>query len=514
MRRISICHASAYRRSASREWLRRLTAGIVIACALQLSGAAKAQEIKPLGQINEYLRLTGELYGSHESWNYFRPAPAVNNNNDYDLWAVRARLGALLTMPYVDGYAQAQYVGLYGLPDNAVASPGGPLGLGAAYFQANQSTNASNVFLKQAYLNFKFNSLGLPGAFLKVGRFEFMDGMEYGTGNDKFDSLKRARIAQRVIASNVVHVGRSFDGFAAVYDRPAFDLTVTGIRPTQGGFTVQGQDEISDINVFYAALTGKRDVLMPGTEGRIFYVNYDDKRNTQVVDNRPIANRPSLNNQKLNIHTIGAHLLSLQQLGSGSVDALLWGAYQFGDWTNQDHQAWAISAEAGYQWTELPFKPWLRAIYFRSSGDDNAKDGRHTTFFTILPSGRAYAKLPFYNLMNLQDAFIQMTVSPAPKTTVTIDAHHLSLSNSHDLFYGGLGPTSSSGAFGYSGRPSPANGGSDIGQLVDITITHVLNKSLSWRFYYGHAFGGSVVKNIYQGKKDAETIYLDFNLIF
>ncbi len=291
VREISICHASAYRRSASREWLKRLTAWIGMACTLQVSGTLKAQEIKPLGQINEYLRLTGELYGSHESWDYFRPSPAVNNNNDYDLWSVRARFGALLTTPYVDGYAQAQYIGLYGLPDNAVASPGGPLGLGAAYFLANQSTNASNVFLKQAYLNFKFNSLGLPGAFLKIGRFEFMDGMEYRTGMDKFDSLKRARIAQRLLASNVVHVGRSFDGFAAVYDRPAFNLTVSGIRPTQGGFTVQGQDEISDINLFYAALTGKKDVLLPGTEGRIFYVNYDDKRNTQAMDNR--ANRES-----------------------------------------------------------------------------------------------------------------------------------------------------------------------------------------------------------------------------
>ena len=94
----------------------------------------------------------------------------------------------------------------------------------------------------------------------------------------------------------------------------------------------------------------------------------------------------------------------------------------------------------------------------------------------MLPSGRAYAKLPFYNLMNLQDAFIQMTVSPSPKTTVTIDVHHLSLSDSRDLFYGGLGPTSSSGAFGYSGRPSPSNGRNDVGQLVDISFTHILNK--------------------------------------
>jgi hypothetical protein len=484
-----------------------------MAFMLQIHDVLSAEENKlPLGKVNEYLRITGELYGAYEVWDYFRPSLAANNSNAYDLWSARARFGALLTTPYVDGYAQAQYIGLYGLPDNAVASPGGPLGLGGAYFLANQATNTSNVFLKQAYLDFKFYSLGLLGTSLKVGRFEFMDGMEYRTGMDKFDGLKRARIAQRLLASNVVHVGRSFDGFNAVYDRPDFNMTASGFRPTQGGFTVQGQDEIGDINLFYAALTSKKDALLPGTEGRLFYLNYDDKRNTQVIDNRSAADRPWLNSQKLNIHTIGAHLLTLQQGDAGSMDALLWGAYQFGDWTNQDHRAWAIAAEAGYQWTKLPFRPWLRALYFLSSGDNNAKDDKHTTFFTVLPSGRAYAKLPFYNLMNLQDAFIQMIVSPTPQTRVTIDAHHLSLNNSGDLFYGGLGPTSRSGAFGYSGRPS--SGKSDVGQLVDISFTHTLNKQLSWRFYYGHAFGGDVVKNFYQGKKDIDMIYIDFNLVF
>ena len=103
---------------------------------------------KPLGQINQYLRLTGELYGSYEAWDFFRPSPAINNDNSYDLWAVRARLGALVSTSFVDAYAQAQYVGLYGLPNDAVATPGGPLGLGAAYFQANGSTNVSNIFFK------------------------------------------------------------------------------------------------------------------------------------------------------------------------------------------------------------------------------------------------------------------------------------------------------------------------------------------------------------------------------
>lgn len=467
---------------------------------------------RPLGQITPYLRLTGELYGSYEAWDFFRPSPAINNDNSYDLWAARARLGALVSTSYVDAYAQAQYVGLYGLPNDAVSIPGGPLGLGAAYFQANGSTNVSNIFLRQAHLDFKSGSVGVPGAFLKVGRFEFMDGMEYKTGNEKFDSLKRFRIAQRLLASNIVHVGRTFDGFSAVYDQPGFNLTATAARPTQGGFTAEGQQQISDINLFYAALTSKKDVLLPGTEGRIFYVNYDDKRNTQAVDNRPLANRPWLDSEKLNIHTVGAHLLALHQLQGGSVDTLLWGAYQFGDWTNQAHQAWAIAAEAGYQWSDAAFKPWLRALYFVSSGDDDATDSRHKTFFSLLPNGRGYVKFPFYNLMNMQDAYLQLNVSPTPQTRITIDVHHLSLTNSGDLFYKGLGPTLKSGAFGYSGQSS--GGSSDVGQSIDISFTHTLTKNLSWRFYYGHAFGGAVLKSIYQGKKDADMVYLDFNLVF
>ena len=30
---------------------------------------------KPLGQINQYLRLTGELYGSYEAWDFFQAKP-------------------------------------------------------------------------------------------------------------------------------------------------------------------------------------------------------------------------------------------------------------------------------------------------------------------------------------------------------------------------------------------------------------------------------------------------------
>lgn len=483
----------------------------IVAALLSADSLFAASAEKPLGQINQYLRINGEFLSSYESWNYFRPESAVNNT--YDLWILRSRLGLMLSSAFADGFAQAQYSGLYGLPDDAVSSSNGALGLGAAYFLANQTTDASNIFLKQGYINFKFGAWGLPGASIKTGRFELIEGMEYSSGVEKFDAIKRRRIAERLVGGfNAIYVGRSFDGFSAGYDQPGYNLTVSGVRPTQGNLTVQGQKEIGDINMLYAALTSKKDSVLPGTEGRLFYLYYDDQRDARVIDNRPLSARPLLNDEKLSIHTIGAHVLSLQQFESGSLDALLMGAYQFGDWTNLTHQAWSIGAEAGYQWHKLPLKPWLRAVYYRSSGDDNARDGRHQTFFSAVPSGRLYAKFPFFNQMNIQDMFLEIIVSPAAKTQVNINLHQLSLANVNDLLYGGLGAALKSGAFGYSGNS--AHGHGDIGQLVDIAFTHHYSKHLTWRLYFGHAFGGSAMKSIFPGKSDASSFLIDFNLVF
>ncbi|UJP05132.1 MAG: alginate export family protein [Nitrosomonas sp.] len=484
---------------------------LALLCFLAGTDLSASNAPKPLGQINPYVRINGEWMSSYELWNYFRPEAAINHA--YDLWILRARLGATLTTPYIDGFAQAQYIGLYGLPGDAIAPGGGSLGLGAAYFQTNQSTEASSVFLKQGFLNFKLHAFGVPGVTAKIGRFELIDGLEYSSGAEKFDGLKRRRIAERLLGGfNAIYIGRSFDGVSVVYDQPGLNLTVSGVRPTQGNLTVQGQHQLNDINIVFAALTGKKDAVLPGIEARLFYMNYDDQRDTRVVDNRQADARPFLNQQKLDLHTVGAHWLSLHAVGSGSLDTLLWGAYQFGRWTSQSHRAWAIAAEAGYQWTQLPLKPWLRAVYYRSSGDGDMNDNTHQTYFSAVPSGRLYAKFPFYNLMNIQDAFVEFITFPTAKLQANINVHQLTLSNAGDLLYGGLGAAVRSGAFGYSGNP--AGGSSDIGQLVDISLTYTYSRQFTARVYFGHAFGGDAMKSIYPGKSDANNFLVDFNLIF
>lgn len=484
------------------------------------SGAVEAADEPPLGQINPNFRVLGELRGRVESFDFFKPKldavkGVTGDENAYSFGALRARLGVAMTTPWVDGLVQGEYTGLYELPDQAFAGlPVGPLGLGGAYYKDNgSSTSPGSVHLKQGYLNFKLQPwIGLP-TFFKAGRFEISDGLEYKTGDAKFDMLKTTRVSQRLIGPfDFTHTTRNFDGFALSYDDPAWNVTLTTTHPTQGGFNIHAQDEISKIDLAYGALTSKKGALLPDTEARLFYLYYGDERGVQPVDSRPLTSRPKLNQDNLAINTLGGHLLGVYKVGPGAVDAVLWGAYQFGDWGNLDQEAWAIAPELGYQFTEAPFKPWVRVGYFHSSGDHNAKDGTHGTFFQVMPTVRLYAKFPFFNLMNLQDAFVQLAVAPTQTTKVSVDVHHLALSDSHDLFYGGSGATSRAGSFGYFGRSG--GGSSDIGQLVDIGFTHTPFKQFSWSVYYAHAFGSGVLENVYQRKGDADYAFVEFNASF
>lgn len=221
---------------------------------------------QPLGQISENLRITGEFRGRYEAYDFFQPGPAANTNNEYDFWALRGRLGVLATSRFVEGYVQGEYSGVYGLPNDAFATPGGALGLGALYYTENHlDTSPSDVHLKQAYVNFKFDPLGLNGLSLKAGRFEVKEGLEYKTGDAKFDALKTTRVSQRLLGTfDFAHASRNFDGVATVYDQPHYNISISATHPTEGGFNLQGQDEISDIDLFYTAITSKKDALLQG----------------------------------------------------------------------------------------------------------------------------------------------------------------------------------------------------------------------------------------------------------
>ena len=128
--------------------------------ALLSSGAAAlAEEEPPLGQITPNIRVLGEMRARYEGYDFFQPTNTGgrvrNNQNDYSFGSIRARLGVNVTTDWLDAFAQAQYIGIYALPEHAFSSAG-PLGLGASYYRdSGNQVNPNEVFLKQGYLNFK-----------------------------------------------------------------------------------------------------------------------------------------------------------------------------------------------------------------------------------------------------------------------------------------------------------------------------------------------------------------------
>jgi hypothetical protein len=267
---------------------------------------------------------------------------------------------------------------------------------------------------------------------------------------------------------------------------------------------MNGNPELN-VDLQYLALTHselKQHVLW-----RAFAIGYHDGRTGLTkTDNRALAVR-STDHQNIRIGTYGGDLLVSIPAGPGNLDFLFWGALQNGRWGALSHSADAAAVEGGYQLTKLSTSPWLRAGWFRGSGDDNSSGTTHNTFFQILPTPRVYARLPFYNLMNSTDEFVQLMDKPAKRLTLRSDLHWLQLTSSHDLWYLGGGAFDNK-VFGFVGRPS--NGATSFASVADVSADWKATKSVDINAYYAYTQGKTAVAAIYPTNRNMEYGYLEF----
>jgi hypothetical protein len=453
-------------------------------------GDVALTQLSPKFSISASLRMRGEF------WNWFEPTGT--QNNEYAFFSTVARGALQWKDDAFDVMLEAQSSSLLGLPEDAVApAPEGSLGLGAVYFAHNRRENDASIFLKQGFLTIK--RLGLEGLTLKGGRFEFSEGNEVLTKEPTLDWLKNVRLSQRLIGPfGWSHVGRAFDGVLTSWTQAPLNLTLMASHPTQGGFDLQGMKEMGDIDLLYAAVNLTRPSFASNSDGRFFYLYYADGRRLLKSDNRPQAVRMA-DLRHIAIHTEGVHWIHLIPTAAGPIDLLSWGALQWGNWGNLDHEAWAWDLEAGWQPGLLPWKPWLRVGYGRSSGDDNPADGDHDTFFQILPTARVYAFSAFYNLMNNEDGFIQLILRPLPGLVSRTDFHNIRVTETRDLWYQGAGATleDRNVGFGFPGRP--VFGKRNLFQVIETSLSYDLYKTVNVNVYYGHAFGGGAVRALFTG---------------
>jgi hypothetical protein len=446
-------------------------------------------------------RWNGSLRARVEAWDWFDPAAAdADADDNYAFLGGYARLALARTWGRAELVVEGSVPVLLGLPENSsLPPPQGQLGLGAAYRDANGSRVAF-PFVRQAYVRLS-RFLDEKSA-LRLGRFEFIEGHE-GLGRDAtLDWVQRERVAQRLVAHFAFsHVQRTTEGAELSRASGAWHLLAAGGRPTEGVFKLDANGALDGIWFTYAGLTRASAVQ----NLRLFHVYYRDERELTKVDSRPAPVRAA-DAEALGISTIGAHFA--RRFGRG--DVLLYGALQTGSWGVQSHRAGVWAAEAGYQ-PAVRGRPWFRAGLTSGSGDHDALDDRHATFFQILPTPRIYARFPFFNMMNSEDAFVQAILRPSPRLTLRADYHRVRLSAAGDLWYSGGGAFDSR-SFGFAGRPS--SGRRDIAGLVDLQADFRPDERIGVSFYFGHAHGGDVVRSVYPAGASANLAFLELSRRF
>ena len=436
-----------------------------------------------------------------DTWQWFAAPP---KSETYAYVESLLRIGIAKRIDQWDWQLELAQPAVLGLPSNAVSTNAaqGQLGLGGTYYASNgNNTDPAAAFLKQGFVRYHFDG---EDTNVRLGRFEFIEGQETKPANATLGWLQTNRIAHRLIGNfSFSNAQRSFDGFDAHYGAASWNLTAMVGRADQGVFNMNGNPGLN-VDLQYLAFTKsawRQHVLWRG-----FGIGYHDGR-TGITksDNRAMTLRAA-DHQNIRIGTYGGDLLASLPAGPGKLDFLLWGALQNGSWGSLDHSANAAAVEGGYQFSRVRSTPWLRGGWFRGSGDNNATDGEHHTFFQILPTPRIYARMPFYNLMNSTDDFVQVVDMPVKKLTVRADLHWLQLTSSNDLWYQGGGAYDNK-VFGYTGRP--ANGHSSFASMADISADWQATRSVGINFYYAHVSGKTVIGAIYPEDRNAQYGYVE-----
>ncbi len=477
----------------------RLTIGFSL-LALPLLAQTSSDGIKLSDDVTFNAVLRSRVY----DWDWFQPVGTAENHYTYSGNFLRLNFAEKTGSWDFDEEIAVPF--LLGLPTKATApAPAGGLGLGSNYFTNNGSHQyAAMAFPKQLYARYHFDTKAAQ--IIQVGRTEFNDGQELTPKNATIAALKRDRVSARLIGTFAfTDVQRSFDGLRYSWSEPTADFTFLAATPTRGVFQTDGWGW-NRVGFGYAAFTKDWGHGNHAADTRFFVIDYDDFRHILKVDNRPAAVKAA-DLENIHIQTWGGHSVHAFTTAAGTFDLLGWGVAQTGKWGTEKQRSWAFDAEGGYQPAILPaVKPWIRAGYTVGSGDSNPNDTTHGTFFQILPTPRQYARTPFFNMMNTEDAFAYLVLRPHAKVTIQSQFDSLRLTDANDLWYSG-GGAYQPWTFGYTGRP--VSGNRSLANLYDTSVEYRVNRHMTFTAYYGYMQGLAVIKKIYASDRDGTFGYIE-----
>jgi hypothetical protein len=178
---------------------------------------------------------------------------------------------------------------------------------------------------------------------------------------------------------------------------------------------------------------------------------------------------------------------------------------EFGDWGNDDIDAWYGVVSAGYT-ADAAWKPGAKLSYTYASGDSNPKDGKHETFDMLFGSvSQYYGLMNLLAAMNLHDYQLDLTAKPGWLDKVLLSYHYFQLAEEKDAWYYSTEKSVR--------RDKTGASGADLGQEVDLVLSKKVSRNLSVDVSFCHFFAGDFAQDTGAGK-DADWAYVQTTLTF
>ena len=338
---------------------------------------------------------------------------------------------------------------------------------------------------------------------------------------------------QRVIGSlGWANQSRSYDGAKIMYKKGNFNVDVFAwqIDETATG-GVSGSDSTFGVNTdkdtvlwgFYSQY--KFGGFLKGNVIEPYLVVKSESIDEDVTNSTAVAIQT-----RETRYTWGFRAAGKDIPGLGGFDYTIEPNYQSGtsDYTPRNKSqtfnakesidAWAIHAEAGYTFKNLPWTPRIGYAYSFASGDDSFDDGTQKTYKQVSPTQHAHnGYMDVTSWQNIMDHQLHLNLKPTKKLVVDVKAHFFELDKEHDDWYH-VGGTlvNGTGADKYTDNNGNLQDVDDeLGQEIDVTLKYKMFENFGVVAGYSHFFAGDFIEDTSGGNdRGVDWFYLQTTVSF
>jgi len=161
--------------------------------------------------------------------------------------------------------------------------------------------------------------------------------------------------------------------------------------------------------------------------------------------------------------------------------------------------AWAIHAEAGYTFKNLPWTPRIGYAYSFASGDENFGTGSQKTYKQVSPTQHAHnGYMDVTSWQNIIDHQVHLNFKPTKKLVVDVKAHFFELDQESDNWWHvGGAAVNRAGAdqFVDSSTGATEDVDDELGQEIDVTLKYKMFENFGVVAGYSHFFSGDFIED-------------------